>query len=118
MRSLIAFFVLLGFMASGVLAQTQGTEPASQTGGSTQTAATKAEVDQLRSEVAAQRQTIEELKAMVEKLAGVKAAAVNNASPQIRPVADAPSAGRQFAASFQQHGQRSFDERGSAGSGS
>jgi hypothetical protein len=92
MRSLIAFFVLLGFMASSVLAQTQGTEPASQTGGSTQTAATKAEVDQLRSEVAAQRQTIEELKAMVEKLAGVKAAAVNNTSPQIRPVADAPVA--------------------------
>ncbi len=92
MRSLIAFFVLLGFMASSVLAQTQGAEPASQTGGSTQTAATKAEVDQLRSEVAAQRQTIEELKAMVEKLAGVKAAAVNNTSPQIRPVADAPLA--------------------------
>jgi hypothetical protein len=92
MRSLIAFFVLLGFMASGALAQTQGTEPASQSNGSTQVAATKAEVDQLRSEVAAQRQTIEELKAMVEKLAGVKAAAVNNASPQIRPVADAPLA--------------------------
>jgi phosphate-selective porin OprO/OprP len=92
MRSLLAFFVLLGFMASSVLAQTQGTEPASQASGSTQVAATKAEVDQLRSEVAAQRQTIEELKAMVEKLAGVKAAAVNNASPQIRPVADAPLA--------------------------
>jgi hypothetical protein len=92
MRSLIAFFVLLGFMASGALAQTQGTEPASQSNGSTQVAATKAEVDQLRSEVAAQRQTIEELKAMVEKLAGVKAAAVNNTSPQIRPVADAPMA--------------------------
>ncbi|MGB7602571.1 MAG: porin [Candidatus Sulfotelmatobacter sp.] len=92
MRSLIAFFALLGFMASSVLAQTQGTEPASQPSGSAQGAATKAEVDQLRSEVAAQRQTIEELKAMVEKLAGVKAAAVNNASPQIRPVADAPLA--------------------------
>ncbi|MGC2647204.1 MAG: porin [Candidatus Sulfotelmatobacter sp.] len=92
MRSLIAFFVLLGFMASGALAQTQGTEPASQSSGSTQVAATKAEVDQLRSEVAAQRQTIEQLKAMVEKLAGVKAAAVNNTSPQIRPVADAPLA--------------------------
>ncbi len=92
MRSLIAFFVLLGFMASSALAQTQGTKPASQASGSTPAAATKAEVDQLRSEVAAQRQTIEELKAMVEKLAGVKAAAVNNTSPQIRPVADAPVA--------------------------
>ncbi|MGA9508648.1 MAG: porin [Candidatus Sulfotelmatobacter sp.] len=92
MRSLIAFFVLLGFMASSALAQTQGTEAASQASGSTPVAATKAEVDQLRTEVAAQRQTIEELKAMVEKLAGVKAAAVNNTSPQIRPVADAPVA--------------------------
>jgi phosphate-selective porin len=91
MRSLIAFFVLLGFMASSVLAQTQGTEPASQASGSMPVAATKAEVDQLRSEVAAQRQTIEELKALVEKLAGVKAA-VTNTSPQIRPVADAPLA--------------------------
>jgi Phosphate-selective porin O and P len=92
MRSLIAFFVLLGFMASSALAQTQGTEPTSSTGGSAPVAATKAEVDQLRSEVAAQRQTIEELKTLVEKLAGVKAAAVNNSSPQIRPVADAPMA--------------------------
>jgi hypothetical protein len=92
MRSLIAFFVLLGFMASSALAQTQGAEPASPGNGSTSVAATKAEVDQLRSEVAAQRQTIEELKALVEKLAGVKAAAANNTSPQIRPVADAPLA--------------------------
>ena len=55
--------------------------------------ATKEEVNQLRSEVAAQRQTIEELKALVEKLVAGKSAAVNNASPQIRPVADSASAG-------------------------
>ena len=56
-------------------------------------AATKEEVNQLRSEVAAQRQTIEELKALVEKLAEGKTAAAVSAPAQIRPVADsAPSA--------------------------
>ena len=93
MRSLTAFFVLLGFMASSALAQAQGTEPASQSDGSTPVAATKAEVSELRSEVAAQRKTIDELKALVEKLVEGKSAAVNNASPQIRPVADSSSAG-------------------------
>jgi phosphate-selective porin len=53
--------------------------------------ATKEEVNQLRSEVAAQRQTIEELKALVEKLAAGKALATDNGSVQIRPVADAAS---------------------------
>ena len=69
MRSLTTFFVLLvGFMAPGWLAHAQGTEPASKTDASTSVSATKEEVNQLRSEVAAQRQTIEELKALVEKL--------------------------------------------------
>jgi phosphate-selective porin len=98
MRSLTAFFVLLGFMASSALARAQGTEPASPSDGSPPVAATKAEVSQLRSEVAAQRKTIEELKALVEKLAEGKlaegkSAAGNNGSPQIRPVADSSSAG-------------------------
>jgi phosphate-selective porin len=93
MRSLTAFFVLLGFMASSALAQAQGTEAASQSDGSTPVAATKAEVSELRSEVAAQRKTIDELKALVEKLAEGKNAAVNSGSPQIRPVADSSSAG-------------------------
>jgi len=93
MRSLTAFFVLLGFMASGALARAQGTEPASQSDGSAPVAATKAEVSELRSEVAAQRKTIDELKALVEKLAEGKNAAVNSGSPQIRPVADSSSAG-------------------------
>ncbi|MGA9446201.1 MAG: hypothetical protein WBV26_07130, partial [Candidatus Sulfotelmatobacter sp.] len=76
MRSLIAFFVLLvGFMMPASLAHAQGTEPASKTSGSAPVAATKEEVNQLRSEVAAQRQTIEELKALVEKLAEGKTAA-------------------------------------------
>jgi phosphate-selective porin OprO and OprP len=92
MRSLTAFFLLLGFMASSALLQGQGTEPANPAAGSSSGAATKAEVNQLRSEVAAQRQTIEELKALVEKLVQVKASAANDGSLQIRPVAESSSA--------------------------
>ena len=90
MRSLKTFFVLLVvFMAPASLVHAQGTEPASKTDGWVPVAATKEEVNQLRSEVAAQRKTIEELKALVEKLAGVKA--TDSGSAQIRPVADAAS---------------------------
>ena len=92
MRSLIAFFVILvGFMAPGSLAHAQATEPASKTDGANSGSATKEEVNQLRSEVAAQRQTIEELKALVEKLAAGKALGSDNSSAQIRPVAGAAS---------------------------
>jgi phosphate-selective porin len=112
MRSLTAYFVLLVvFMASGSLAHSQiahsqGTEPASNSGGSTSESATKAEVSELRSEVAAQRKTIEELKALVEKLVDGKASAAalqtgglqsgalqtgKESSVQIRPVADSAS---------------------------
>jgi len=87
MRSLTTYVVLLAFFASsGLLAQTQ--EPADKTGASGPTAATKAEVDQLRSEVAAQRQTIEELKALVEKLAEQKVTAGASVAPSVAPVAD------------------------------
>jgi phosphate-selective porin OprO/OprP len=99
MRSLITFFVLLViFMAPGSLAHAQTTEPAGQTGGSTSPSATKAEVNELRSEVAAQRKTIEELKALVEKLAEEKSPATTlptssdaNSSAQVRPVAASAS---------------------------
>jgi phosphate-selective porin OprO/OprP len=91
MRSLTAFFVLLGLTACSALAQTQGTQTASPADGSNGGAATKAEVNELRSEVAAQRQTIEELKALVEKLAGVKATAADSNPAQVRPVADSSS---------------------------
>jgi len=92
MRSRTAFFVLLvAFLASSALAQAQRTEPASQAGGSS-VAATEEEVSQLRSEVAAQRKTIDELKALVEKLVDGKTRAADNGSVQIRPVADSPSA--------------------------
>jgi phosphate-selective porin len=93
MRSLTAFFVLLVVsITPGSLAHAQGTEPAGKTEGSTSGSATKEEVSQLRGELAAQRKTIEELKALVEKLAEGKVRATDNSSVQIRPVSDAPSA--------------------------
>jgi phosphate-selective porin OprO and OprP len=89
MRSLITSFVLLVvFLAPVSLAHAQGTEPANKTDGSASVSATKEEVNQLRREVAAQRQTIEELKALVEKLAEGKVLATDNRSVQIRPAAD------------------------------
>jgi phosphate-selective porin len=87
MRSLTKLLVLLALVmepASIMLAQ--GTEPAANSGTSATASATKAEVDQLRGEVAAQRQTIEELKAMVEKLAAAKTSATDTSSAQVRPV--------------------------------
>jgi phosphate-selective porin len=85
MRSLTKLFVLLivsTALASFALAQ--GTEAASKTDGSGTAAgsATKEEVNQLRSEVAAQRKTIEELKALVEKLADAKSAEGQAANEQ------------------------------------
>ncbi|MGD0164010.1 MAG: porin, partial [Candidatus Sulfotelmatobacter sp.] len=82
---------LVSFVAPGSLAHAQGTEPAGKIGGSAAQSATKEEVNQLRSEVAAQRQTIEELKALVEKLAGEKIKSPDTGSAQIRPVAATPS---------------------------
>jgi phosphate-selective porin len=70
MRSLTKPLVLLVFLlAPGSLILAQSTEPVAAPGASGSANATKAEVDELRSEVAAQRQTIEELKALVQKLA-------------------------------------------------
>jgi phosphate-selective porin len=92
MRSLTTFFVLLVIsMTPGSLAHAQGTEPASKADGTTSISATKEEVNQLRSEVAAQRRTIEELKALVEKLVEGKAQPSADSSAQIRPAAAAPS---------------------------
>ena len=50
----------------------------------------------MRSEVAAQRQTIEELKALVEKLVETKAGTSDNGALQVRPVADTPSGSHQL----------------------
>ena len=92
MRSLTTLFVLLvGFMATGSLALAQGTESASRVDASATMSATREEVNQLRRELAAQRQTIEELKALVEKLAETKTRPADGPA-QIRPISDAPSA--------------------------
>ena len=86
MRSLRTVFLLLvGFMASGWFAHAQGTEPASKNDGSTSGSASKEEVNELRSEVAAQRKTIEELKALVEKMVAAKP--TDSTSAQVRPTA-------------------------------
>jgi phosphate-selective porin len=94
MRSLTAFFVLLvSFVAPTSLAQAQTAGSTNPGNGATSGVATKEEVNQLRSEVAAQRQTIEELKALVEKLVeGKTTAAISAPAAQIRPVADSSSA--------------------------
>ena len=94
MRSLTKFFVLLiALTALASLSLAQSTEPASKTDGSGAApgGATKEEVNQLRGELAAQRKTIEELKALVEKLADAKASEAStteNSAPGIRPVAN------------------------------
>jgi phosphate-selective porin len=85
MRWLTTYIVLLMFFAtSQSLAQTQ--EAADKTGASASAAASKAEVNELRSEVAAQRKTIEELKAMVQKLVDGKAQAPAD-SVRVEPTA-------------------------------
>src|SRR5579864_5652339 len=91
MRSLTAFFLLLVFMSPALLVHAQGTQPASTTNGSTPAGATKEEVNQLRSEVAAQRKTIEELKAMVQQLVEGKAQAAGGNSATVKPVAETGS---------------------------
>jgi|HubBroStandDraft_6_1064221.scaffolds.fasta_scaffold04445_6 phosphate-selective porin OprO/OprP len=89
MRSLTAFFVLLVvFMSPGLLVHAQGTQPASKTDGSTAAGATKEEVNQLRSEVAAQRKTIEELKTMVQQLVEAKAQPADGSTAAVKPVAE------------------------------
>jgi Phosphate-selective porin O and P len=86
MRSLITYaVVVLFFAASGLPAQTQ--EPADKAGASGSAGASKAEVEQLRKEVAAERQTIQELKTLVEKLAQQKATPVAASPDSLLPEA-------------------------------
>jgi phosphate-selective porin len=94
MRSLTISFALAVLLVQGLLAQSSQSDD--KTAAVPSNVASKQEVDQLRSEVAAQRKTIEELKALVQKLVDDKAQAVSQAqpasgnSPQIRAVAAAP----------------------------
>jgi phosphate-selective porin len=90
MRSLTISFALVIFMASGSFAPAQNAQPDDKAAAASNVAS-KEEVNQLRSEVAAQRQTIEELKALVEKLVDAKAS--DSGSAQIRPVAESSPEG-------------------------
>src|SRR5258708_5796418 len=91
MRSLTISFALVIFMVSGSTAPAQSSQPDDKTAAATSNVASKEEVNELRGEIATQRQTIEELKALVEKLVGDKRPAASNAAVAVRPVADAPS---------------------------
>jgi phosphate-selective porin len=85
---------LVVLMATSPLGRAQAAEQSGKANGSASDSATKEEVSALRGELAAQRKTIEELKALVEKLAEGKVGSAAQATPssaQIRPVADAPS---------------------------
>jgi len=90
MRPLTTYVILLAFLATpGLLAQTQ--EPADKGTASVSVGATREEVNELRSEVAAQRKTIEELKVLVEKLAQQNTAPTTNGVAEVTPaVVDAP----------------------------
>jgi phosphate-selective porin len=94
MRSLTVSFALVICMVPGSLAHAQSSLPADKTAAPVSHVASKEEVNELRSEVAAQRRTIDELKALVEKLVqGQEQARANDhSSPQIRPVAEAAPA--------------------------
>jgi Phosphate-selective porin O and P len=93
MRSLMTLVVLTLVLVADSLGQ----ESASKTAVSTSAGATKQEVEELRSEVAAQRKTIEELKAMVQQLVATTAsspgasAAPATGAAQVRPVASTTS---------------------------
>jgi phosphate-selective porin len=88
MRSPTVSFALVILMVSGSLTQAQSPQPADKNAASASNVASKEEVSELRGEVAAQRQTIEELKALVEKLVAGQTRASANDTAQIRPVAD------------------------------
>ncbi|PYX76157.1 MAG: hypothetical protein DMG72_05675, partial [Acidobacteria bacterium] len=87
MRSLTTCFVLVLFLiALGSFAYAQGDgsadkNVASPPTGATKEGATREEVEQLRSEVVKQRPTIEELKAMVQRLAEANPQAANASHP-------------------------------------
>jgi Phosphate-selective porin O and P len=101
MRSLTISFALVILMVLGSLAQAQSSQSDDKAATPPSDVASKAEVNQLRREVAAQQKTIEELKALVEKLVDSKAQPVSQVqpaspvskdAPQVRPVAEAVAA--------------------------
>src|ERR1700751_2869051 len=91
MRSLTIPLLLVLFFIANPLARAQAPDSADKSHDSPATGATKQEVEQLRAAVAAQQQTIEELKAMVERLAAGKYQAPNTNSAPVRPIAETGS---------------------------
>lgn len=94
MRSLTASFTLAILLAPGLMAHAQGSQPTDKTSAPASNVASKEEVNQLRGEVAAQRQTIEELKALVQKLVAGKEQSAGNGA-QVQPVSEASPAAPQ-----------------------
>jgi phosphate-selective porin len=92
MRSLTISFALVILMVQGSLAQAPSSPSDKKTTGTSSDVATKEEVNQLRGEIAAQQKTIEELKALVEKLADSKTQPASTGAAEVRPVADTPAA--------------------------
>lgn len=85
MRSLTSYVVLgMLFIAASLARAQQATDPSA----SASSGASKEEVNELRKEVAEQRKTIEQLKAVVQKLAEGKTQASDAGSGNIKPVAD------------------------------
>jgi phosphate-selective porin len=87
MRSLTTFFALVLLLgALGSVSQAQSNDAAGQNAKPAAASASKQEVEELRGEVAAQKRTIEELKAMVQKLVDAQARPTANGSAQAKPV--------------------------------
>jgi phosphate-selective porin len=86
MRSLTISFALVILMVQGAFAQS------SQSDNNGAAPASKQEVKELRDQVAAQQKTIDELKALVQKLADSKEQAAAASATQVRPVAATPAA--------------------------
>src|SRR5437899_373004 len=73
LRTWIAFFTLtLGLVSTGPGAQAQSGNPAGDNAQAPSATASKAEVEQLRQQLASQRRTIEQLRNLVEQLVEVK----------------------------------------------
>jgi len=87
MNSLRTWFALLalvlGFAGTGPRTQAQSENPAGESAQAASATASKAEVDELRTELAAQRRTIERLQTLVEQLVEV-----NSRAPAATPVTD------------------------------
>jgi hypothetical protein len=106
MRSMkVCLLLAILLLLSAPLAFAQSGESPGKDGAAPSSGATKQEVDQLRKELAAQRQTIEQLKAMLQRLVETKAQPADgvhvvNASLSQPPAS--PSTGQPQAASKDQ----------------